>query len=105
MPRRRTRPLPRHRTHVPGAGHPVRSGAGSPALLGGALEQHKSPLKTIRVGSFGRTSGHGDRSPVEALKALTQHWPVPVLAELAGDVDHPVRVDTEQIAVIGEVMD
>ena len=47
----------------------------------------------------------GDPPPVEALETLTQHRPVVLLADASGDVNNSSRVDAEEIAIVGEVMD
>jgi hypothetical protein len=46
-----------------------------------------------------------DPRTVEALQALPQHGPVVFFADGSADVDDFRRIDVEEIAVIGEVMD
>src|SRR4051812_46420754 len=61
-------------------------------------------LQSLRIRSLLGARRRRDALAVEILQSLTEHRPVVLLEDTRGDVDPAARIDSEHVAIVGEVV-
>jgi len=62
-------------------------------------------LQAFRIRSFLAAARLQNRCAMELLQTAAQHWAIDFVKQALSDVDDACRSDTEEIAVVGEVVD
>jgi hypothetical protein len=70
-----------------------------------SFELNEADLQTVRVGAFFGPARKLDAVPVEALETLPKHGTIDLSAQPWCDVDDATRVDAQDIAIVGKMVD
>src|SRR4051794_11199908 len=70
-----------------------------------AAEAFKARLESYRIRALVGLTWKADIRAMKSLQTLTQHWTIPLLEQPLSDMHHALRIDSEEVAVVREVVD